>query len=234
MLSRCSSEEECLTPLLWTESYLLQQGQHLHFLMKMCLASLPSLLVAKELQHIWCFRCVRTILSQWTFDIWSLSGRDCLHLFHFSLSFLALFLSPFLFCLLCVWCHSMSFISHTQIPSSSQITLLKYRHYQRQTSRHPAKERERERANRQTEWESDSAVRVMGDKIWVFTLLLYSKLCSVSSFMLFSLKLAYLHSGSYFLSQCWYLMKQNLILTPDSSQKRELDNPLNEFTTELI
>ncbi len=156
---------------------------------------------------------LRTILSQWTFDIWSLG--DCLHLFYFPLSLLALFPSPFLFCLLCIWCHSMPFIPHTQIPPSSQITLLKYRHYQHQTSRHPARERERE--NRQTERERDGAVREMGNKIWVLTLLLYSKLCSVSSFMIFSLKSPYLRSSSYFLSQCWYLMKQNLILAPDSS-----------------
>lgn len=153
-------------------------------------------------------------LSQWTFDIWSLSERDCLHFFRFSPSFLALFLSPFLFCLLCLWCHSMSFIPHTQIPSSSQITLL---NTDTINTRHHGILLERERANRQTEWERESAVRVMGDKIWVFTLLLYSKLCSVISFMVFSLKLPYLHSGSYYLSQCWYLMKQNLIRAPDSS-----------------
>lgn len=148
-----SSWEKPSTALNWV--VLLQQGQHLHLVMKICLASLPSLLVAKELQHIWCFRCVRTILSQWTFNIWSLSVRDCLHLFHFFLSFLALFLSPFLFCLLCVWCHSVPFIPHTQIPSSSQITLLKYRHYQHQTSRHPAREREREQTDRMRErWSS--------------------------------------------------------------------------------
>lgn len=127
---------------------LLHQGRHLHSLKK-CLTSLHSLLVAKELQHVWCFQCGRTILSQWTFDVKSV----CEGLFA-SLSFF-----PFIRCLIlsfsllsgCVWCHSVSFIPHTQIPSSSQITLLKYRHYQHQTSRHP--EREREWRDRQNERE---------------------------------------------------------------------------------
>ncbi len=58
LLSRCSSDKEgwenpstALNLVL-----LLQKGQHLHLLMKICLATLPSLLVAKELQHIWCYK----------------------------------------------------------------------------------------------------------------------------------------------------------------------------------